>query len=198
MKRLGFVFVLMLAIASLLVAGCDGGGEGEETTPTASPEATPTVAATATPGGTPTPTDPVSFNELIPFLPGPPSGWEADDAFGMTQTFQEWSWSQASRSYINTTTEEYVDAAIFDSAYYYGFGWLAAWEYAFEWESTDGYARTITFEGYPAWKMYDKPDSYTLMVLVADRFMVMINAETEASLNQFAGLVNYGAIAGLR
>ncbi len=197
MKRLGFVLVLILSMAFLLVAGCDGGGEGGKATPTETPEATPSPTATVTPGETPTPTDPVSFNELIPFLPGPPSGWEADDAFGMTQTFQEWSWSQASRSYTDTTTDEYVDVAIFDSAYYYGFGWWAAWEYAVEWESTEGYAKTITFEGYPAWEMYDKPDSYTLMVLVADRFMVMINAETEDSLNQFAGLVNYGAIAGL-
>lgn len=212
MKRLGFVLIMMLSVIALLVAGCGG---GEEATPTAteSPGATSTPEATATPGETepPSPTqppgpgptfapgeiDPVSFNELIPFLPDTPSGWEADEAFGMTQTLQGFSWSQASRDYTHKTTDEYVDVVIFDSAYYTGFGWLAAWEYAFEWESTDGYARTITFEGYPAWKIYDKPDSYTLMVFVADRFMVMTNAETEASLNQFANAIDYSGIAAL-
>ena len=205
MKRLGFVLIMMLAVVALLVAGC-GGGDGEEATPTATESpgatATETPAPTQPPGPGPTfapgEIDPVSFNELIPFLPDPPSGWEADEAFGMTQTLQEFSWSQASRDYTHKTTDEYVDVAIFDSAYYTGFGWFAAWEYAFEWESTDGYARTITFEGYPAWKIYDKPDNYSLMVFVADRFMVMTSAETETSLNQFANAIDYSGIAALQ
>jgi hypothetical protein len=224
MKRLGFVLIVMLVTASVIVAGCGGGEEPSPTatatpgatataTPAASPTPTPaatlaanatatpaaTLAATPTaaPAGTPSPTEPVSSNDLIPFLPGPPSGWEADDAFGMTQTFGEWSWSQASRRYTNTATDESVDVFIFDSAYYYGFGWWLTWEDAYEYESTEGYARSITFEGYPAWKLYDEPDSYILTVFVADRFMVMVSAETEASLNQFADLVDYGAIAGL-
>ncbi|MGB2856433.1 MAG: hypothetical protein WBC61_07300, partial [Dehalococcoidia bacterium] len=65
MKKLGFVLVMMLAIVSLLVAGC-GGGDGEEATPTAteSPGATATQppTETETPGATatatPAPTQP--------------------------------------------------------------------------------------------------------------------------------------------
>ena len=63
MKRLGFVLVLMLAIASLLVVGCDG-GEGEEATPTPTP--TPTLIPTPTP--TPTPTATIPPGELSEIL----------------------------------------------------------------------------------------------------------------------------------
>ena len=63
MKRLGFVLVLMLAIASLLVVGCDG-GEGEDATPTPTP--TPTLIPTPTP--TPTPTATIPPGELSEIL----------------------------------------------------------------------------------------------------------------------------------
>jgi YVTN family beta-propeller protein len=60
MKRLGFVFisVLMLAIGCLLGAGCGGGEEGGQASPTATATsgAMATQTATATPGKTPAPT----------------------------------------------------------------------------------------------------------------------------------------------
>jgi len=55
MKRLGFVFVLMLAIVALLVVGCEE-DEKATPTPTATPEATPTATPAATPTSTPTAT----------------------------------------------------------------------------------------------------------------------------------------------
>ena len=58
MKRLGFVLVLMLAIVSLAIAGCGGGEEGGEASPTATatPGETATPTATEAPGETATPT----------------------------------------------------------------------------------------------------------------------------------------------
>lgn len=208
MKKLGFVLVLMVAVASLLMAGCGGGGEEEGTpTPTEGPGATGTPTVTETPEATPTRSpgetpapgeiEPVSFQGMLPLLPDPPSGWEADDPDGFTGNFGEWRWSQVDKDYTNQATDEYVYVAIHDSAFYQGFSWMAAWQYQLEYESTEGYARSSTVAGYPAWEAYDQPDSYTLMVLVADRFLVMITSETEASLNQFADLIDYGGIAAL-
>ncbi|MDY6892879.1 MAG: hypothetical protein SVO26_04075 [Chloroflexota bacterium] len=214
MKRLGSVLLLMLAVISLMVAGCNGDGDATPAA-TATPEATATMGIsetatpeaiataapdeTATPGGPGPgePTDPVSFNELIPFLPDPPAGWDADEPFGITQTVMEWSWSQALRDYYSQTTDESVTVFIYDSAYYYEFSWYSLYAYAIEWESTEGYSRSVTVDGYPAWEIYSNPDSYSLMVLVADRFMVAIYAETKATLDMFSDLIDYDGIAAL-
>ena len=208
MKKLVVLSTVAIAALALTITACGGGDEATPTPPsspagpgTAGPTGAPTTTATEPPGPAqtfePGEVDPVSFNDLIEFLPAPPAGWEAGEPSGGTFQMQGFSWSQATGDYTSVSTDEYVDVVIFDSAYYTGFAWWAAWEYGFEWGSTDGYARSITFRGYPAWKMYDKPDSYTLSVGVADRFLVIISAETESSLDLFAGGIAFGGIAAL-
>jgi hypothetical protein len=200
MKRFGFILVLLLVTVSLLLVGC-GGGDEEESTPTATPTpgetATPTPVVTATPGGTPSPGEPVPFTELIAFLPGAPSGWVGDDPSGATFQLQEWAWSQAGKDYTNQSTDELVSVLIYDSAYYLGFAWFQVWDMAFEIQSTDMYMKKITVDGYPAWETWYEPDEYSVMVFLADRFMVVVSAETKASLDQFSNLINYDGIAAL-
>lgn len=111
---------------------------------------------------------------------------------------QEWAYSQVSRDYTHQTTDEYVSVFIYDSAFYQGFAWFAAWQYKFEYQTTEGYGKSKTVSGYPAWEIYDEPDSYTLMILLSDRFFVLITAETESTLNQFSNAMNYDVIAALR
>jgi outer membrane lipoprotein-sorting protein len=60
MKRLGFVLIMVLAIVSLLVAGCGGGDE--EPSPTAS--ASPGATVTETPGEAETPAPTLPSGEL--------------------------------------------------------------------------------------------------------------------------------------
>ena len=92
MKTLGIVLVLMLAIVSLLAAGCGDGDE--EASPTSGP--TVTLGPGETPGPTATPgpgkPEPVHFNDLIAFLPGAPSGWEADTPGGASFTVWDHSY----------------------------------------------------------------------------------------------------------
>ena len=64
-------------------------------------------------------------------------------------------------------------------------------------ETPEWYVRSITVEGYPAWKLYEEPDIYMLIVFVADRFMITTEAETEASLERFSDLIDYDGIAAL-
>jgi len=161
--------------------------ETEEPDDAETPESSPTM----------TPTDPVPFGDLIPFLPEVPSDWDSDEPTGMTMTMDEWAWSQAMRDYSNEDEGEYVSVGIYDSAYYYGFAWMQTYEMHFEWESSDGYGKSITYHGYDAFETYSAPDSYMRMILVADRFMVMVNTQTEESLDLFSDLVDYEGLEDL-
>jgi len=87
MKRLGFVLVLMLAIASLLVVGCDG-GEGEEATPTPTPTPTLTPTPTPTPTLIPTPTPTPTPTATIP--PG-----ELSEILGLTSAIESLKFDMA-------------------------------------------------------------------------------------------------------
>jgi len=206
MRKLTLALAMVLLVVALIVAGCGGGDEETTATPTEGPgqtaTATPTGTegpATTSPGGIPSPgdVDPVNFNQMIPYLPATPSGWDAEDPDGFTGKFGEWWLSEADKEYTNQATDETVDVIIYDSAYYYGFGWFQLYEMAFEIESTDMYMRSTTVDGYPAWDIWEDPDDYTQMVFVADRFMVMVTAESEASIDLFSGLINYDGIASL-
>jgi len=201
MKKLGILLVTLITAALVFSAiGCGGGGGGGATaTPTHTGAATATPTHTVQPGVSPTPTTPVSFEAMIPFLPEPPSGWQADDATGSTYTMEDYAWSNAARDYTNQTTDEDVSVSIDDSAYYYGFGWWETYKNAYSYQTTEGYGRTTTVAGYPAYQMYTKSTStYYLDVIVGDRFMVSITTEKEPTLSTFSGLINYHGIAALK
>ncbi len=162
----------------------------------------PTMPTPPTIGNIPAPgeVDPLHFNDLIQFLPDVPSGWEAEEPYGMTMSGMEgYSYTIATRDYDNNASGEYVDVAIYDSAYYQGFMWFQMYDESlfFEWESSDGYAKTTTVNGYPAWEVYSEPNHYGRVILVAERFVVMINTETKASLDQFTNAVNISGLAGI-
>jgi hypothetical protein len=198
MRKLGILLVTLIAATLVFSAiGCGGGGEGGGGGGGGVPTATPTH--TAQPGTSPTPTTPVSFDAMIPFLPEPPSGWTAEDATGSTYTMEDYAWSYAAREYTNQTTDENVSVSINDSAYYYGFGWWETYKNAYSYQTTDGYGRTTTVAGYPAYQMYTKSmGQYYLDVIVGDRFMVSITTEKEPTLSTFSGLINYHGIAALK
>jgi hypothetical protein len=201
MKKLGILLAALVTVTLVLSAiGCSGGGGGGATaTPTHTVAATATPTHTVQPGVSPTPTTPVPFEAMIPFLPQPPSGWTAEDATGSTYSYEDYAWSNAARNYTNQTTDENVSVSIDDSAYYYGFGWWEAYKNAYSYQTTEGYGRTTTVAGYPAYQMYTKSmGTYYLDVIVGDRFMVSITTENESTLSTFSNLINYGGIAALK
>jgi PGF-CTERM protein len=141
----------------------------------------------------------VHFNTLIGFLPRAPSGWDGEDPFGQTFTTGEGTWSMAMESYTKSGNEELTaDVGIMDSVYQQ-VGWWAAWQGFYSYESTDGYAKTVTVEGYPAWEAYTKDDNqYVLYVGINDRFMVFVNTNSDRdTLYDFAEAINFDGIADL-
>ena len=62
----------------------------------------------------------------------------------------------AEKSYTKSGTEDItVSVGIMDSAFYQ-VGWWAAWQGLYAYVSTEGYAKTVTVKGFPAWETYDK------------------------------------------
>ncbi|MGC9444950.1 MAG: PGF-CTERM sorting domain-containing protein [Candidatus Methanospirareceae archaeon] len=141
----------------------------------------------------------VHFNTLIGFLPEAPRGWDGEDPFGQTFTTGEGTWSMAMASYTESGNEEITaDVGIMDSVYQQ-VGWWAAWQGFYSYESSDGYAKTVTVEGYPAWEAYNKDDNqYVLYVGINDRFMVFVNTNSDRdTLYDFADAIDFDGIADL-
>ena len=213
-KLIYLIMILVLGLSCLGIAACDGGDDDDGATAEATSDETeeatedptglPTDLPTDMPTGFPTPPtgmpepgeiDPVDFEEMMAYIPDAPSGWEADDIDGMSMTMFEYPFTQAWGDY--TSTDESASVAIFDSAFYYGFGWFGLWETAFEIETSDMYMKKVTVGGYPTWEIWDESDGYINMVFVDERFMVMIEANTEDSLELFVDQVDFDGIASL-
>jgi PGF-CTERM protein len=141
----------------------------------------------------------VHFNTLIGFLPRAPSGWDGEEPFGQTFTTGEGTWSMAMESYTKSGNDDITaDVNIMDSAYQQ-VGWWANWQGFYSYESTDGYAKTVTVEGYPAWEVYNKDDNqYVLYVGINDRFLVFIDTNSDRdALYDFADATDFDGIADL-
>jgi hypothetical protein len=86
-----------------------------------------------------------------------------------------------------------------DSAYY-NVGMFQAWNGFVQMETTDGYFKTTTVKGFPAFETYSKSsEQYGKYINVKDRFMVYIIAENNDKdvLNTLENSINYNGIGAL-
>ena len=117
--------------------------------------------------------DPISFRDLIDYLPQSPKGWIAEKPKGQTNSFGSYSVSQVKQSYFQkdkTMTVSIFDWA-FNSALYMPF--LLSTE--FSQESTEGYNKGIKIDNIPGRENYDYyTKNGSLNLLVNRRFFVQI------------------------
>ncbi len=145
-------------------------------------------------------TQAVEYSKLIPFLPKAPSGWVADDEpQGFTFTHEEGTWSMAASDYSRADAEDVTTNVMITDYAQYTTGWTDAWKSHYAWESTEGYAKTVTVQGYPTWEVHSKDSGdYSLSVAVNDRFLVFMNTNSDKdTLYKFADAINYRGIAAL-
>ncbi len=147
-----------------------------------------------------TSTQAVHFSKLIEFLPDAFSGWEGEDPAGSTLTYEGGTWSMATKGYweIGTQTPDVRATVVITDYATYTPGW-AAWQGFYAFESTEGSAKTVTVEGYPAWEVYTKDgNQYALSVNINERFMVFIDTNSDKdTLYEFANAIDYDGIADL-
>ncbi len=145
------------------------------------------------------PVDPVNFRELLFFLVDL-RGWEAEEEpEGATIVYGEYKVSQVQRSY--SAEAQSLSITVVDGAYVpMAYGNFQAYK-NFAVDSSDEYIKGTTFKGYPAVERYEyEPESGFLMVLVADRFLVTLEAdpiENLDELNEVANLLPWSKLASL-
>ena len=190
--------LFILVIASLVIlSGCTAKDTGPSQTGNTSDEEKPS-SGTAKERPTPGSVNAIHFNKLIEFLPPSPSGWTADKPQGFMNTVETGSWSMANEEYSKGDTAR-ANVGIMDSAYY-DVGWFSAWEGIYNYESTEGYAKTTTIKGYPGFESYTKSSNqYVLYVNVKERFMIYITVDgaDRETMSTFANAIDYAGIAAL-
>jgi len=144
-------------------------------------------------------TQAVDYNELILYLPSAPFGWHAGEPQGFSFTHEEGTWSMASADYTMAGAEDMTANVMITDYAQYTTGWTGAWKSFYAYESTEGYAKSVTVKGYPGWEVYDKnTKDYSLFVGLNDRFLVFIGTNSDKdTLWNFADLINYNGIAAL-
>lgn len=207
MKTVPIICVLML-IAACCIAGCassstdeeieqegaggatDGGDSGPGADLSAGEEERPEAGSVTA----------VGYEELISYLPAAPSGWTAEEPFGITNQIDDGTWSMATMSYLKDADEDTTaELVIYDSAYYAVGGW-EFWESKVSYETTEGYVKSGEVQGYPSWESYEKDlQSYAQWVGIDDRFMVYVSVDagSKEDLDTFVNAVDYTGIASL-
>jgi hypothetical protein len=145
-------------------------------------------------------TQAVEYSKLRSFLPKAPSGWEAlDEPQGDSITEDEGTWSFATAYYTLARAEDVATNVMITDYASYTTGWTDAWEYFSAYDSTEGYAKTVTVQGYPAWEEFFKDyGAYHLSVALNDRFQVSIDTNSDKdTLYKFSDAINYKGIAAL-
>lgn len=121
--------------------------------------------------------DVVDQAKLIPLLPEPPEGWNADKAEGSTMENEGTKITNVHRDYKKGTADNapIASISILDSAAnpQYVEAYTAAWNTSRE--DAEGYAKPLTIGGNTSFETYEKEDKRaTLVVVVAKRFFVQI------------------------
>jgi len=137
----------------------------------------------------------VSFRVLMDMLPERTQGFVRDGKpQGARYSTQGVSYSFASKDYRNGDRE--MTISLND---YLGAEYIATAQSAqqFEYESTDGYAKSIEVDGIPGWISYDYDDREgTLFLSLDQRFYATVQAEntTEEELKGAASDVKLGRL----
>ncbi|MBP2145249.1 hypothetical protein J2129_000703 [Methanofollis sp. W23] len=208
MRAVPIIYVLMLIVACC-IAGCTSPGtdkeKDQEPVPggaTGSGDAGPGADLSAGEEKRPEAgsVTAVGYEELISYLPAAPSGWAAEEPFGIANQIDDGTWSMASISYLNEADEgTTAELVIYDSAYYAVGGW-ELWESRFSYETTDGYLKSGKVQGYPSWESYEKDSQiYAQWIGIDDRFMVYVSVDagSKEDLDTFVNTVDCRGIAAL-
>ena len=135
--------------------------------------------------------EPISFQELIKYLPEPPRKWTAEKPKGQSNSFGKYNVSQVKQTY--SYQDKQMTVSIFDwafnSALYLPF--LLSTE--FSQESTDGYNKGIEIDNIPGREAYNyNTKDGSLNLLIDRRFFIRIEGKNieESELREWWSMLD--------
>jgi hypothetical protein len=175
--RRSLTFTLSIVLAAAGLPSC--GGDQSDTALTNNPLSQLTAAANQlskglTDAANRKPVPPVSYKQLIDYLPKGMGDMKGDPPKGETTSAGQWQYSQAEADYRNPDGSRSANVGIFDYAHipflYVPFQMMLNMKVSTE--STDGYERSAQIGGFPAYEKWSKSGESEAIVMVGDRFIV--------------------------
>jgi hypothetical protein len=139
----------------------------------------------------------VDFNKLVALLATPPAGFTpVGRAEGSKLDMGMGSWSTAVREFKKG--QKRVKISILDGAYveqaYAAFNALKMFSY----ETSDGFVKGVTIKGHAGIRQQEnRSKKHTVMLLVANRFLVQWEGKKLASMDELDSIVNGFDFSGL-
>jgi hypothetical protein len=199
--------LLLILILTVLVmaAGCTSSAPqaaATQDTPGATGN-TPAVAGTtaASSGGSSgQATDVKTLNSLFPTAP---AGWTINgQPVGSTRLDSENNaWTASSATYTSTANKDTTATITYQDTVGRKVGFKNIWSTFTATENSDGYFKSTTVKGNPAWETHSiAGKTYKTWVLVNDRFMVQVSIEngTDADYNSIINAINFVGITSLK
>jgi hypothetical protein len=126
--------------------------------------------------------DVVDYAKLLPILPDPPTGWNADKPEGSTADVGGFRITNVHRDYRKGEGNKVPTAAIsiLDSAANpdYVAATTAAWN--FKSETVEGYSKSVTIDGNPGFEAYEIEGKHsTLWLMIAKRYFLQIELQNQ-------------------
>lgn len=137
------------------------------------------------------PVKPVSFKELIKYLPKAPKNWKTEKPMGETTSISKYSISQVSQAYRQEDKE--ISISIFDWAFNAALYTPFLLTTEFSQESTEGYNKGIKIDDIPGREEYTYSSKKgSLNLLVDGRFFVQIDGKNieEQELREWWQLID--------
>ena len=208
MQSMTILLILILACL-MMAAGCTSSNPQTTTTSATTMVATQTSAAAGT---TPaaqaaaqsgTSGQAVDVKTLNALFPPAPAGWVIDQQpVGSTRLDEEnHAWTASAAKYVSTANKETTASITYQDTAGRQVGFKTIWSSFKDAETSDGYFKSTTVKGNPAWETHSiAGKTFGTWVSVNDRFMVYVTIQngTKADYDAIINAIDFTGIAALK
>ena len=204
----GVSLLLILLLATLVMTtGCTSSAPPATTTAaqatTVPAGSSPAASGTMPASQSGSSTQAVDARILNALFPPAPAGWTIEQQpAGSTRLDQDNNaWTASSATYAGTANKDTTASVTYQDTVGRKVGFKNIWSTFANAENSDGYFRSTTVQGNPAWETHSiAGKTYKTWILVNDRFMVQVSMEnaSQADYDTIIKAINFSGIAALK